>query len=288
MKERFKDQHGIDLPVQSNSSLRALLRKEAERAKEALSSETEVALSLPNLFTIEDRSLNLEATLTRAEFEALIWPLINRSLDICDKVLKDAKLSADQINQVLLVGGQTRTPFVRKALHSRYGWRLNDSVNPDEAVAQGAAVLGARLCGHLKQQVNLWDVIPQSLGIRLADEKIDRIISANAQIPVKVWRKEAFTTYRDGQERIRFEIYQGEKETAKENTFIGDVVLNLTTTRRASEHRISCMFEVDRDGILHVRAEEADIEGNPIEATFDRIYKATQEDLDQSIIDNER
>ncbi len=288
MKKQFKHQHGIELPVQSNSSLRALLRREAERAKIALSSATEVALRLPNLFTVGDHSLSLETTLTRAELEALIQPLINRSLEICDAVLKNAKLGADQIDQVLLVGGQTRTPHVRTALHSRYGWTLNDSVNPDEAVAQGAAVLGARLCGHLKQQVNLWDVIPQSLGIRLADEKMDRVISANTQIPVKVWRKEAFTTYRDGQERIRFEIYQGEQETAKENTLIGDVILNLTTTRRASEHRVSCMFEVDRDGILHVRAEEADTEGNPIEAKFDRIYKATQEELDQSTIDIER
>ena len=288
IKESFEHQHGIDLPVQTDSGLRALLRRVGERAKITLTSASEVPIHLPDLLTVGDRSLGLQTVLTRVKLNTLIQPLINRSLEICDAVLQDAKLSMDQIDQVLLVGGQTRAPLVKTALSSRYGWTLNDSINPDEAVAQGSAVLGARLCGHLKERVNLWDVIPQSLGIELADSKMERVIPANSQIPVKIWRKEAFTTQRDGQERIHFKIYQGEEPMADENTFIGDAILNLTTARRATEHRVSCMFEVDRDGILHVRAEEADTEGNPIEVTFDRIYKATQEELDQSTIDKER
>ncbi len=278
LKEEFQRQYGRDLPVEENASLRALLRAKAEQAKIALSSASELTISIPQVLTINEQCFDLNATLNRATFEERVQPLIDRSLAICAAVLKNAHIDAREIDQVLLVGGQTRTPAIRAAIERRFGWKLNTSVNPDEAVARGAAILGARLCGYLKEQVSLWDVIPLSLGIELADGSMERILHANEQIPITVWRKgpQAFTTQRDGQERIRFRIFQGEHPMAADNTLIGEVHLTLTTTRPKGEPRINCMFKVDHDGILHVRAEDADTESEPVEVMFDHVYSVDQ------------
>ena len=189
------------------------------------------------------------------------------------------------IDQVLLVGGQTRLPAIKAALQKRYGWKINDSVNPDEAVAKGAAVLGGRLCGYLRDKVKLWDVTPLSLGIELASGKIDVIIPSNEQIPIKRWRKgsQAFTTQRDGQETIRFRVYQGERPIAADNEFIGEVVLNLATSRPAGDVRVNCMFKIDLDGIFHVSAEDSSTEGQPVEKTFDRFYRLTHEEVEEKL-----
>ena len=189
------------------------------------------------------------------------------------------------IDQVLLVGGQTRLPAIKAALQKRYGWKINNSVYPDEAVAKGAAVLGGRLCGYLRDKVKLWDVTPLSLGIELATGKMDVIIPSNEQIPIKRWRKgsQAFTTQRDGQETIRFRVYQGERPIASDNEFIGEVVLNLATSRPAGDVRVNCMFKIDLDGILHVSAEDSSTEGQPVEKTFDRFYRLTQEEVEEKL-----
>jgi molecular chaperone DnaK len=285
MKKAFKQQHDVDLPIAEDNSLRSQFRKTAEIAKIALTQATEYQISIPNLFAVEKQYLGLEATLTRIELEKLVQPFINRTLDICDAILKEAKLQAKDIDQVLLVGGQTRLPAIKEALRDRYGWTINDSVNPDEAVARGAAVQGARLCGYLREEVKLWDITPLSLGIELANSKMDAIIRANEPIPVTKWRKgsQAFTTQRDGQESIRFRIYQGERPVAGDNEFIGEVVLNLATTRPAGEVRVNCMFKVDHDGILHVLAEDITTDGQPVEKTFDRFYRLTQQEVDQKL-----
>lgn len=285
MKAAFQLQHGVDLPLERDISVRSLLRTTAETAKIELTQIREYAISTPNLFTVDNRALGLEATLTRIELETLVQPFIDRTLTICDATLEKAGLKPSDIDQVLLVGGQTRLPSVKAALRDRYGWTINDSVNPDEAVARGAAVLGARLCGYLKEEVKLWDVTPLSLGIELANGKMDAIIRANEQIPVTKWRKgpQAFTTQRDGQESIRFRIYQGERPLAADNEFVGEVILNLATTRPAGEVRVNCMFKVDHDGILHVLAEDASTEGEPVEKTFDRFYRLTPQEVEQKL-----
>ncbi len=133
--------------------------------------------------------------------------------------------------------------------------------------------------------MKLWDVTPLSLGLELANGKMDAIIRANEQIPVTKWRKgsQAFTTQRDGQESIRFRIYQGERPLAADNEFVGEVVLNLATTRPAGEVRVNCMFKVDHDGILHVLAEDASTEGEPVEKTFDRFYRLTPQEVEQKL-----
>ena len=275
MQEVCKQQ-GVDLPVTEDNNLRSQLRTAAEAAKIALTQTREYQINIPNL---------LEVTLTRSQLEQLVQPFIERTLEICDKTIEKAGMKPVDIDQVLLVGGQTRLPAIKAALQKRYGWKINDSVNPDEAVAKGAAVLGGRLCGYLRDKVKLWDVTPLSLGIELANEKMDVIIPSNEQIPIKRWRKgsQAFTTQRDGQESIRFRVYQGERPIAADNEFIGEVVLNLATSRSAGDVRVNCMFKIDLDGILHVSAEDSSTEGQPVEKTFDRFYRLTQEEVEDKL-----
>lgn len=279
MRAAFNTQHGVELPITTYASLRARLREEAKKAKLALTNSLEYAISLSSLLTTDAQTLDLNLTLARSHLDELIQPLIKRSLEICDIALEKAGLTTRDIDQVLLVGGQTRMPAVKAAIRDHFNCKVNDSINPDEAVAQGAAILGARLCGHLKDKVKLWDVIPLSLGLELADGRLDRIISANQQIPFKS-QPRYFTTQRDGQETIRFCVYQGERPIAKDNIFIGEVTLNLTTSRPAGEHRIKCVFSVDQDGILHVLAEDTNTDGDPIEKKFDHVYRMTQQEIE--------
>ena len=275
MQEVCKQQ-GVDLAVAEDDNLRSQFRTAAEAAKIALTEATEYQINIPNL---------LEVTLTRSQLEKLVEPFIERTLDICDKTIEKAGMKPIDIDQVLLVGGQTRLPAIKAALQKRYGWKINDSVNPDEAVAKGAAVLGGRLCGYLRDKVKLWDVTPLSLGIELHGGKMDVIIPSNEQIPIKRWRKgsQAFTTQHDGQESIRFRVYQGERPIASDNEFIGEVVLNLATSRPAGDVRVNCMFKIDLDGILHVSAEDSSTEGQPVEKTFDRFYRLTQEEVEEKL-----
>ena len=225
---------------------------------------------------------NLQVTLTREKLEELIRPFIKKTLDICDQALAEARLTPNAIEQVLLVGGQTRTPFIKAALHEHYGWHVNDTINPDEVVARGAAILGARYCGYLKEQVRLMDVIPLSLGIALNDGSIKPIIKANTYIPTKVPVKN-FTTQRDGQELIRFRVYQGERPIASDNVLIGEVILPLTLSRPAGAPHITCTFQVDRDGSLHVYAQDEDTDGEPAKKTFNHEYQLSQDEIEAQI-----
>jgi molecular chaperone DnaK len=285
MQQAFKQQHNLGLKIEDNY-LRSQLRSKAEIAKIALTKEKEYQISIPNLVTVKNKSLGLKATLTRASLEKLAQSIIQRTLDICDSTLKEANLQPEEIDQVLLVGGQTRLPAIKQALQKRYGWKINDSVNPDEVVARGAAVMGGRLCGYLKDEIKLWDVTPLSLGIELANGKMDIILPANTQIPYdesKIKNPRTFTTQRDGQESIRFRIYQGERPIAVDNEYIGEVILNLATTRPAGEVRVTCIFKVDHDGILHVLAKDTSTDAQPVEKTFDRFYRLSPQEVEQKL-----
>lgn len=279
MKTAFKTQHDTELPTATNANLYALLREEAKKAKIALTNSLEHAIALSGLLDTNNQARDLNLTITRSQLDELVQPLIKRTLEICDIALEKAGLTTSDIDQVLLVGGQTRMPTVKAAIQNHFNCKVNDSINPDEAVARGAAILGARLCGYLKDKVKLWDVIPLSLGLELADGRLDRVISANQQIPFKSQPK-YFTTNVDGQPTIRFKVYQGERPVARDNTFIGEVTLNLTTSRPAGEHRSRCIFSVDQDGILHVLAEDTNTDGEPIEEKFDHVYRMSQQEIE--------
>jgi molecular chaperone DnaK len=279
LKSSFKAQYDTELATTTDVSLDALLRETAKQAKIALTNAAEYTITLSGLLTTDAQMLDLNLVLSRSHLDTLAHPYIQRSLEICEKALKKANLIPGDIDQVLLVGGQTRMPAIKTAIREHFNCPVNDSINPDEAVAKGAAILGARLCGHLKDQVKLWDVIPLSLGLELKTGEMKRVIPANQQIPFKS-PPELFTTTRDGQETIRFCIYQGERPAAKDNIFIGEVTLNLTTSRPAGEHRIKCIFSIDQDGILHVLAEDTNTDGTPVEEKFDHVYRMTQQEID--------
>lgn len=269
------EQDGVSLAT-NDHHLRARLRHKAIEAKIALSTQEEYAIFLDDLYGSEGEA-SIKVVLTRTKFEELVDELIERTLHICDKALEKAKLPKRAISQVLMVGGQTRMPAIKAKLRERYGWTVNDAINPDEVVAHGAVVMGARLSGYLKEQVKLWDMIPLSLGIELRNGQMETIIKAGKHIPAKSepW---LFTTHRDGQERIRFRIFQGQRPRAKDNDPIGEVVFDLTTPRPKGEHRIECTFMVNAEGILSVQARDADTDEPPVEKKFDRIYQLSVEE----------
>jgi molecular chaperone DnaK len=281
LAQEFEREQSVSLPP-DDKRVRALLHVAAERAKVALTTENEHVVRIPGVLGSRD----LEITLSRTKFEELVWPSVERTLRICDDLLnsieREKGFSRAEISQVLLVGGQTRAHVVRKAIHERFGWSLNFQINPDEAVAEGAAALGARLCGHLADRIRLWDVTPLTLGIQLASGRLEPIIKANSQIPVRVWRRggNGFTTNRDGQEQIRFRVFQGERPLAQDNTAVGEVVLELGSPRDARAAHIACLFRIDQDGILHIRAEDEDADGNAVEANFDRTYQLTRTEIE--------
>jgi molecular chaperone DnaK len=281
LAETFERKHSISLPLR-DKHVRALLREEAARAKITLTTKEEHVIALPRVFGSRD----LEATLDRAKLEELIRPFIRKTLQICDDLLsglaREKGVRRATISQVLLVGGQTRTPAVKDALRAHFGWELNAQINPDEAVAQGAAVLGARLCGHLVDRIRLWDVTPLSLGVELASGLFEPIVNSNAQIPVEIWRRgpNGFTTKYDRQEQIRFRIFQGERPLARDNTAVGEVALGLGGPRDAGGAHVACVFRIDQDGILHVRAEDEDADGSAVEVAFDRTYQLTRSEIE--------
>jgi molecular chaperone DnaK len=283
LQEKFEAQHdGTVLPVDEDDELRSLLRQEAEQAKIALSDEEQYVFDLDNVLEVDGQWLGLKATLTRAELEDRVQELIDRALAACDIALERANVKPDEIEKVLMVGGQTRMPAVRESLENKYRWKLNTDVKPEEAVALGAAMLGARLCGYLRDQIKLRDVVPLSLGIELRDGRMDPIIRANENIPRTVWREgpDAFTTHEPGQMRIRLRVYQGERPVAAHNRLLKEVILNLAAPRPAGEPQINVMFKVDQDGILHVRAEDADTDAEPVEVTIDYAYSLSQEEME--------
>lgn len=280
--DSLEREHKLSLSLENDTHLRARLRAIAEAAKITLTTTPTYTVDLSSVLTIEGQRPDLQITLTREKLAKLIQPFIKRTLDICDEALAQAQLMPDAIDQVLLVGGQTRTPFIKAALQEHYGWQVNDTINPDEVVARGAAILGARYCGYLKEQVRLMDVIPLSLGIALNDGSMKHIIKANTYIPTKVPVKN-FTTQRDGQELIRFRVYQGERPMASDNVLIGEVILPLTLSRPAGAPHITCTFQVDRDGSLHVYAQDEDTDAEPVKKTFNREYQLSQDEIEAQI-----
>jgi molecular chaperone DnaK len=250
--------------------MRSRLREVAEQAKIMLSSETETEISLP--FLTADFSFIYK--LTRAELESLTRDIIERTRQHCLRALADAKLEANHLDQVILVGGQTRMPLVRKLagewfgcaefeeergavrlgqyFHKRGGPQLNTSQNPDEAVALGAAIQAAILSGEF-QNLLLLDVTPLSLGIETFGGLMNVIIPRNSTIPVKAG--EMFTTAMDNQRDVLIHVLQGERERAKDNWSLGKFTLEFEPSPRGVP-RVGVQFEIDANGILHVLARD--------------------------------
>jgi molecular chaperone DnaK len=277
--ERVRQQN-IDVPFEQNSHMRMSLRKIAEQAKITLSNHSTCVIDLNRIYGSAEKCRDIRLNLTREQLEQLIRPMINHTLALCEKAVDEAGLSFQEISQILLVGGQTRTPLIKEALHERFGWVINDSIDPDEAVAHGAAIMAARYCGYLKDRVRLMDVVPLSLGIETQGGKMEVLIRANQTVPTKSPSK-MFTTARDGQEQITFRIYQGERPKAADNKLVGELDFLLATTRPKGAPAIVCILKVDKDGTLQVYAKDVDIEGEPRRKVFTHEYQLSPEEIEE-------
>ncbi len=269
---RFQEKHGID--VRTDKRALARLLDAAERAKIALSSKAFVRVKEEYLVTHEGIPLHLETEVSRADFESLTRDLLIRTLDSVESVLRDAEVSADEIDHVLLVGGSTRMPAVRELIEDELGMEPHDTINPDEAVALGAAVQAAIIDGQPIDAI-LVDVTPYSLGIAIAELVMNRpvpdrykvLIPRNTTIPTT--REERFYTLYPDQTAIDIEVYQGEKPIASQNTLLGEfMVENLRPAIPGELPEITVQFDFDVNGRLKVTARDR-ATGKAVDLTVD-------------------
>ena len=277
----FKKQNGVDLSKDPIALQR--IKAAAERAKIELSSSQQTELNEPYIAMSNGAPVHLTTKLTRAKLEGLVGDLILNSIKPCEVALKDAGLEASEIDDVILVGGMTRMPKVQDAVKEFFGKEPRKDVNPDEAVAAGAAVQGAVLSGE-RSDVLLLDVTPLSLGIETLGGVMTKMIQKNTTVPTKY--SQVFSTAEDNQPAVTVKVFQGEREIATTNKMLGEFNLEGISSAPRGTPQIEVTFDIDANGILHVSAKDK-ATGKENKVTIKANSGLSEEEINKMVVDAE-
>merc|ERR1712180_311665 len=251
LADEFKKEQGLDVTKDNMAMQR--LKEAAEKAKIELSAGQQTDINLPYLTMDASGPKHMMLKLSRAKFESIVDKLVKRTVDPCLKAIKDAEVSKSEVGEVLLVGGMTRMPKVQATVRDLFGREPSKAVNPDEAVAMGAAIQGGVLAGDVTD-VLLLDVTPLSLGIETLGGVFTKLINRNTTIPTK--KSQVFSTAADGQTQVELKVHQGEREMAKDNKLLGQFQLTGIPPAPRGVPQIEVTFDIDANGIVNVHARD--------------------------------